>query len=268
MVACGAPITTTGGHCHFFGLEADSADEVLKAVRSLARAGADFIKIMATGGNLTPGSNPRRAQYPAETLRLAVEDAHRLGRKVAAHCHGTEGIRLAVGAGVDTIEHCSWLGAETGFEFDEAVACELVRRGIFVGPTLSVGWAGSDGPVASAERVKLTRRLVGLGARLFGATDAGVPGTPFNSLVRELEIYVDGLGLSPEAALLSATAEGARALGLEGVGRLRMGYLADLLVVRGDPLKSVSALREVELVVLGGRVVVREGRLMEPCSGG
>jgi imidazolonepropionase-like amidohydrolase len=268
VVACGAPVTTTGGHCHFFGLEADSAEEVLKAVRSLARAGADFIKIMATGGNLTPGSNPRRAQYPAETLRLAVEDAHRLGLKVAAHCHGTEGIRLAVGAGVDTIEHCSWLGAGAGFEFDEAVARELIRRGIFVGPTLSVGWAGPNGPVAPAERVGLTRRLVELGARLFAATDAGVPGTPFNSLVRELEIYAEGLGLDPAAALRAATAEGALAVGLEGVGRLKPGYLADLLVVRGDPLKTVSALRDVELVVLGGRVVVREGRLVEACEGG
>ncbi len=267
VFACGAPITTTGGHCHFFGLEADSADEVIKAVRSLARAGADFIKIMATGGNLTPGTNPRRAQYPAETVRRAAEDAHRLGLRVAAHCHGTEGVRQAVRAGVDTIEHCSWLGAEDGFEFDEAVAAELAGRGIYVGPTLSVGWARPEGPAAPAERVELTRRLAGLGVRLFAATDAGVPGTPFNSLIKELEIYVDGLGLTPEQALILATAEAAAALGAgRELGRLKAGYLADLLVVRGNPLGRVSDLKNVELVVLGGRVVVSGGRIIEPCS--
>jgi len=244
VLACGAPITTTGGHCHFFGLEADSAEEVIKAIRSLAKAGADFIKIMATGGNLTPGSNPRRAQYPAETLRAAAEDAHRLGLKVAAHCHGTEGIRAAVAAGVDTIEHCSWLGTAEGFDFDEAVAAGLVRRGIYVGPTLSVGWAGPNGPVAPAQRLSLTRRLFGLGARLFAATDAGVPGTPFNSLTRELEVYVGELGLSPEQALASATTVAAAALGVDkALGRIEAGCLADLVVVRGDPLRRISELK-------------------------
>ena len=109
LVACGMPITTTAGHCHFLGLVADTTDELVRAVRRQAQAGADSIKVMATGGRLTPGSNASEAQYSAEQLRLVVEDAHRLGRRVAMHVLGTSGIRNAVAAGADTLEHLSWL---------------------------------------------------------------------------------------------------------------------------------------------------------------
>ena len=112
ILASGPPITTTSGHLWALGYEADTAEEGKRAVRRLVKERADFIKVCATGGGMTPGSNVGRAQYPVEDLRAMAEDAHRLDRHVAAHAHGTEGLARAVAAGIDTIEHVSWLDAE------------------------------------------------------------------------------------------------------------------------------------------------------------
>ena len=112
LLVCGAPITTTGGHLNWCGLRADSRDEVIRAVRRMVQVGADFIKVMATGGMMTPGSQAGRSQYDLETLRALVTDAHRLRRHVAAHVLGADGCRDAIDAGVDTLEHCSWLTPE------------------------------------------------------------------------------------------------------------------------------------------------------------
>jgi imidazolonepropionase-like amidohydrolase len=107
IVHSGTPITTTAGHCYFFGLEAQGMTDLQRAVRQLHKAGIDFVKVMVTGGDLTPGSNVRAAQYSQSELCALADDAHRLGYRIAGHAHGTEGIRRAVRAGFDTIEHCS-----------------------------------------------------------------------------------------------------------------------------------------------------------------
>ncbi|MCY3638046.1 MAG: amidohydrolase family protein, partial [Chloroflexi bacterium] len=109
LIVVGTPITTTGGHCHMFGTEADTTDEVLQAVRQQFKLGAGYIKIMATGGGFTPGTNTRAPQYPASTLKAAVQDAERLGLRVAAHCHARDGVSNCVEAGVHNIIHCTWL---------------------------------------------------------------------------------------------------------------------------------------------------------------
>jgi len=138
IIAAGASITTTGGHCWFFGLEADSADDLRRAVRAQVKAGADFIKVMATGGALTPSTNPVAPQYDEAQLQALVDDARRLGRRVSAHCHGTTGVLYAARAGVTTIEHCSFQ-TPTGLEYDDAAAAAVQAAGCYVCPTLAIG---------------------------------------------------------------------------------------------------------------------------------
>ena len=132
LLVCGPPLTSTAGHLWVCGGEVDTAEGARALVRRLVKEGADFIKVMATGGRMTPGTNVGRAQFSVAELRAIVEDAHRLGRRVAAHCLGTEGIANAVEAGVDTVEHCDWLDAGgEAVAFDEGVARRMAERGIY-----------------------------------------------------------------------------------------------------------------------------------------
>jgi imidazolonepropionase-like amidohydrolase len=135
LLVSGAPITTTGGHCHFLGGEADGELELRKAVRERVKAGCDWIKVMATGGNMTRGTNTLAPQYTVAELAAVVDDAHRLRRRVTAHCHGTAGIRNAVVAGVDTIEHCCSPGA--GRSTTTRSWRGRLRKRIVVSPTVS-----------------------------------------------------------------------------------------------------------------------------------
>src|SRR5262245_55096916 len=135
LVACGPALTTTAGHGDYLGISvaADDGLELRRQARRWIRAGVDFVKIMATGGSSDPPSNRRRAQYSREELEPAVADAHRLRRRVVAHCNATEGIRNAVLAGVDVVAHCNWLGCDEGVvEYDDAVAREMGARGTMV----------------------------------------------------------------------------------------------------------------------------------------
>ena len=135
LLVSGAPITPTGGHCWFMGGEADGIEGVKVAVRERKKAGADWIKVMASGGNMTPGTNIFAAQFSVEELRAIVAEAHRLEMKVAAHAHGVEGITVAVEAPVDMIEHCSFQTPE-GAVKDDAVVLDIARQGIRASPTI------------------------------------------------------------------------------------------------------------------------------------
>ena len=118
LLVAGTPITTTGGHCNMFGTEADSSEQVVRAIRNQFKLGADHIKIMSTGGGFTPGTNVRAPQYDWNTLKDAVEDAERLGLKVAAHCHATEGVKNCVKAGIHNLIHCSWMSENPAEIYD------------------------------------------------------------------------------------------------------------------------------------------------------
>lgn len=277
ILAAGPPITTTGGHCYWLGGEADTADELRKKVRQLVKEGVDLIKVMATGGRMTAGSNVSAAQYSVEQLRALVEDAHRLGRTVTAHCQGTAGIRNAAAAGVDMIEHCSWVAAEAGdqVEYDEAAAEEMARQGILLDPTLSPGskLAAADpatlGPSQRESRairdrvLAAHRRSLELGVEIAAGTDAGVANTPLDSLPKELLLLHEELGLSPAQALRAATVNAARSVRREGeLGALRPGRRADVLVVRGNPLEDLRALATVRAVYQDGVLAVEDGRLV------
>ena len=255
LLVSGAPITTTGGHCHFMGGEADGEIELRRAVRERVKAGCDWIKVMATGGNMTPRTNPLRAQYPVDELRAVVSEAHRLRRPVAAHCHGTEGIRNAVEAGVDTIEHCSFAG-EAGVEQDEETIARIAERGIVISPTISAGYRLWPDDGRREQRRALSRALVRHGCAMVMSTDCGIPNVPHDALAEGMEVAQELTGLSPGDVLALATSRAAALLGMDNRGTIEEGKRADLVVVAGDPAADLSALRRVRMVFRSGERVV------------
>lgn len=275
LLVSGSPITTTAGHLWVCGGEADTADEVRRRVRQLVKEGVDFVKVMATGGRMTPGSNVGRCQYSANELRAIVNDAHRLGRHVAAHCLGTEGIAAAVEAGVDTVEHGNWLDAEgVQTAFDETVARTMAERGIYRNmatiPDRELAEKPLDQPLDERQRRRLEaaqerwywfRRGIELGVPSFFSTDAifgqwddRCPELPWLTV-----LIGERGGIAPVDALRMVTQIPAQALGLCDAGSLRPGAVADLLVVRGNPLRSLRHLLDVEAVYQSGRRAVPAG---------
>jgi imidazolonepropionase-like amidohydrolase len=262
ILAAGSPITITGGHCHFLGLEADGEIGVRVAARGQLKSGANCLKIMSTGGRMTPGTNIRRAQYSTQEIAAAVDEAARAHVSIAAHGLGTDGIRNAVAAGVNTVEHCNWIGMDGNVAFDEAVASKMAAQRTAMVPTLF--------PLrrtAAELREQILggiRRAQQAGAPIAAGTDAGVSQTPFDSLPAELEILVADIGLTPLQAIHAATGEAARAIGVaETVGTLQAGRAADMLVVDGDPSERIAELHSVRMVLKGGRTVVQNGSLLE-----
>ncbi|GAA1975331.1 amidohydrolase family protein [Amycolatopsis minnesotensis] len=256
ILAAGAPITVPGGHCHFFGGETTGDDEIRALVDANAAAGADVIKVMASGGQMTPGgANMWESQFDARQLGVLVEHAGRHGLPVAAHAHGADAIEASVEAGVSTIEHCTWMVAPQQTDLREHVAKKMAERGIAACSTSSPNWRMMRDRMGPEIAKKVYGRLTwmdGLGVTLIAGTDAGLPGSVFDNPVGGLELY-EWLGFSRTRILEIATVDSARVLGLgEVTGRLAAGYSADLLVVDGDPLKALSALHDVRLVMARG----------------
>jgi imidazolonepropionase-like amidohydrolase len=253
LVTAARPITPAGGHCWFMGGECDSPDELRRMVRLHHKMGADLIKVMATGGFMTEGPAPWHAQFTAGELRIVVEEAHRLGRRVAAHAHGTEGIARAVAARADTIEHCSFAGPDGifGSAFDPVLADEIAAAGIFVCPTINVQapiMRERYGPVLEEVIMGLSEH----GVQIIAGTDAGTDDCPHGAYVCGLEALAEA-GLRARDVLGAATLRAARALGVDDrTGSVEPGKDADLIAVRGDPLRDISALHRVELVVARG----------------
>lgn len=265
LVCAGQPVTTPGGHCHFWGGEAATDADALRVVdRQLAR-GADWIKVMATGGVATAGTRPADAQLDAASIARVVARAAASGRRVAAHCHGTAGIRNAALGGVATIEHCSFAGADGfGADLDAAVVDAVARSGAWVSPTVNAGWQRRERDAQGAvtpffERMsRVHRALVAAGVPLVASTDAGIPGVAHDRLAEGLAALARYAGLSPAQALRAATSGAARALGLEcETGRLAPGLAADVLVLEADPLVDLGALaRPLAVFARGQRVAL------------
>ena len=268
IISAGRIITTSAGHGWKHGLRADDAAELRKAVRMNVEDGADTIKIAATGGGGTPGSNVGSAQYSAEELTVAVEEAHRLGRRVLVHCNGTLGTKNAVVAGVDTIEHIGWMGQDGKLEVAGSAIDGMIAKNITVVPTMAVWFRPGYDDIASLsadqkkmravreERTAAWTRMFKAGVRFATGTDTWDP------IARELELMVDELGLTPMQAIVSATRDSAIGLGLgDEIGTIEVGKRADLVQLAGDPVADIGALRRVERVWSAGRLAVDGGHV-------
>ncbi|HEX3822332.1 MAG TPA: amidohydrolase family protein [Candidatus Sulfotelmatobacter sp.] len=272
MLVSGPPLGITGGHCdnNMLPFEyhktddgvADGIAAVQHKVRENIKYGADVIKICATGGVLSLGDDPQHSQYTLEEMKAIVADAHRLGRKVAAHAHGAEGIRWASEAGVDSIEHGSYI--------DDAGIAVMKEHGTYLVPTLYLGdWMIDNAgltrlppPLLAKARVvipaarKNIAHAFSSGVKVAFGTDAAV--YPHGLNAHEFAVMVK-LGLSPLQAIQAATINAADLLGWSGkVGTLAVGAWADVIAVDGDPVKDVTTLEHVKFVMKGGEVVKNE----------
>jgi imidazolonepropionase-like amidohydrolase len=259
IVAAGRPITITGGHCHTFGVEVDGPVEALAAARRELKAGAAFIKAMATGGILTPGMEPWHVGLDLDELAAITQAAHNAGRRVTCHAIGTPGIKNAILAGSDSIEHGTYLD-------DETIQLALDAGTVLV-PTLRsvLQVAGHDGlrlsryvlDAAAREaenRLQSFRAAVEAGVRLATGTDAGTPNNPHGKVASEVA-HMAKLGLPVLDALRAATSAAAGNLGLDGVtGTIAEGLDADLLLLDGDPTSDPAALDHVVAVWTRGRI--------------
>ena len=268
IVASGPAMGITGGHCdenllppafHFQGGGvADGIEAVQHKVREIIKYGADVIKICATGGVLSKGDDPNASQYTLEEMKAIVTDAHRLGRKVAAHAHGAEGVRWASEAGVDSIEH--------GHLMDDAAIATLKKNGTYLVPTLFLGeymeknMDRSDIPEYSKQKMrdviaqmrKNTGKAFAAGVKVAFGTDAPVYPHALNA--GEFHVYVQ-LGMTPLASIQTATINAADLLGPKfQVGSLEPGKFADVIAVDGDPTKDVTILEHVKFVMKSGAV--------------
>jgi imidazolonepropionase-like amidohydrolase len=261
ILAAGRPVCMTGGHGSWLGREADGADDVRKAVREQLKAGADVIKIIATGGVMTPGVEPGSPQLTLEEMRAAVDEARKAGRLAAAHAQGASGIADAVEAGITTIEH--------GIFLTEEIIASMKRKGVFLVPTLAAPAAISTGGLAAGipdfmvrksdavmpHHIASFQRAAEAGVRIAAGADSGTPLNLHGSLLPELELMVKH-GMTPLEAIRSATSVAAEALGLGGeTGRVAPGYAADLLAVAGEPAERIGALADVRLILARGAVV-------------
>jgi imidazolonepropionase-like amidohydrolase len=253
IVAAGAPITYSGGHDWQDGSTADSVPEILRRVREHHAAGTDAIKVMATGGFMSFATAPWNAQFTVEELRALIDDAHRLGKHVAAHAHGTEGIRRLVEAGIDYITHVTFVGLDGRTSFDPDLADEIAAKGIYVDGCAPGSYPPVPGETGTPRAADLYRH----GARIVTGHDIGAvhPASAYTYGLKQLEAS----GLPRAEVLLAATSRAAGAVGLAGVtGVLAPGYAADLVVLRGDPLASLDALDQVVEVITEGRTFERE----------
>lgn len=255
VLAAGAALTTVGGHCHFLGGECSDRDELVAAVGRLADSGVDVIKVMATGGNVTPGSLPHESQFGAAELHAVVEAAHARGLPVATHAHGTSGVVDALDAGVDTIEHCTFMTAD-GIAQDPALIERLAASGTPV--VLTVG--SVPGPMVPAIAARLpallahVREMLDEGVRCVLATDAGIgPPKPHDVLILAVLQVQELVGVPTAQALAMCTSRAADALEIgDETGRLLAGRAADLLVVSGRLDLDARALSSPVRVLRGG----------------
>ncbi|MGA9799119.1 MAG: amidohydrolase family protein [Terriglobales bacterium] len=272
MLVSGPPLGITGGHCDenllpfeyhdVGGGVADGVEGVQHKVRETIKYGADLIKICATGGVLSHGDNPQASQYTLEEMKAIVADAHRLGRKVAAHAHGAQGILWASEAGVDSIEHGSYI--------DDAAIAEMKKNGTYLVPTLYL----ADWFLDNAERLHVPPEMIAKGREVMPAarkniahafasgvkvafgTDAAV--YPHGLNAHEFAVMVK-LGLTPLQAIQSSTINAADLLGWsDKMGTVEVGKWGDIIAVDGDPLQDVTTLERVKFVMKGGEVVKNE----------
>ena len=265
MLISGRLICMTGGHGWQIGLEANGTDEVRKAAREQIKAGADIVKLMATGGVLTPAVEPGSEQLTEAELRAGVEEAHKAGKKTATHAMGTRGIQNALRAGIDSIEH--------GVYLDDETISMMMERDIPYIPTISalynIETKGIEAGIPAfavektlkvkpfhLESIRMAREA---GVAVAAGTDAGTPFNLHGENLGEIKLLVDYGGFSSMGAIEAGTRVAARVLGLEKeLGTVAEGKVADLVMVEGNPLDNIDVLlnqESIRLVMKGGKIV-------------
>jgi imidazolonepropionase-like amidohydrolase len=272
MLVSGPALSITGGHCddnllpYEFHAQGDGVADGIAAVQHKVREnikyGADLIKVCATGGVMSKGDDPNASQYTLEEMKAIVADAHRLGRKVAAHAHGAQGVTWASEAGVDSVEH--------GHLMDDNSIATLKKNGTYLVPTvyLTEWWAQNMDRMNAPDYLKAkmirvsasaennTRKAIAAGVKIGMGTDAAV--YPHGLNAHELAVYVK-LGMTPMEAIRTATVNDADLLGWsDKVGTIEPSKWADIIAVDGDPTKDISVLQHVKFVMKGGEVYKNE----------
>lgn len=272
MLVSGPPLSITGGHCdndllpyEYHATEdgvADGIEAVQHRTREIIKYGADLIKVCATGGVMSKGDDPNASQYTLEEMKAIVADAHRLGRKVAAHAHGAQGVIWASEAGVDSVEH--------GHLMNDAAVATLKKNGTYLVPTLYlVDWQRENAAttnlpdflrhkmeyISSVGKANL-KKAFDAGVKIGMGTDAAV--YPHGLNAHELAVYVE-MGMTALQAIQTATVNDADLLGWsDKIGTIEPGKWADIIAVDGDPLHDITALQHVKFVMKGGQVVKNE----------
>ncbi len=279
MVICGRPIAITGGHMGYFGSEADGEAAVRAEVRKLLKEGADYIKIVASGGS-TRTSDPNRASYTVAELAAMTDEAHRHGKLTAAHCTSAQSVQNCLDADVDMIIHCVFNEPDGTYRFRPDLVARLAAARAWVNPTLYVMKAGIERqrevreregrltPELTAQldaarraldvRVDAVRRMSEAGVRMTAGSDSPWGWYAPGEFVHEIHMLAQA-GLSYADAVVAGTAGAAESIGVGALaGRLARGRQADALVVRGDPTRDITTLWDVLDVYQAGRRVERE----------
>ena len=274
VLTSGQPLSITGGHGTFLppwlhsdcdlGLFADGTEEVRKAVRTLIGSGVDLIKLLATGGVMDIITSPGAQNYNLDELKVAAEEAHKLGKKVAAHVEGLSGAKDCIRAGIDTLDH--------GIELDDEAIQMMIDKGTFLVPTLlapyNIAEHGVKGGIPEfavkksleviKEHTKSFKRAYHAGVKIAMGTDMGTPFSRHGENVKELELMVNN-DMSPMDAIMATTRVASEALGLgKSIGTLEKGKLADLIILDGDPLTDIALLQKKELI----KLVMKEGEIV------
>jgi imidazolonepropionase-like amidohydrolase len=278
LIVAGRPICTTGGHLWFFGGEADGLEGVRVTVRQLLKEGADWIKIIATGGS-TLVSGRRRPSFTVEELAAICDEARRRGSLTGAHATATSGIENAINAGVNMLIHCNFFGPDGSYQYRPDLVDRATAAGIWINPTLFAWQTDLDGLLDKRERVGLTSteaaalaalpdqiekiveacgRMLQDGANITAGSDTPWRyAIPTGGLAGEAEMLTRA-GMTNIEALVAATSAAAESIGVaDRAGRLAVGRQADVTIVSGDPMTSIGALRQVEDVFLAGRRVAK-----------
>jgi imidazolonepropionase-like amidohydrolase len=262
IIASGPVICITGGHGHFMGREADGPVEVRKAVREVIKNGADFVKLIATGGIITPGTTAGSTQMNLDELEAAVSEAEKVGLRTAAHAHGAEGIRFALEAGVSTVEHASYID-------EKGIDLFLNKGAVFISTLLaSCRQVEHLSEIPEYMAYKISRhidaeknsvtKLIQAGVTIAGGTDAGTPFNKHGELVEQLCILSE-CGLGNLEAIKAGTYNSAIALGIQDyAGSLKPQKRADILVVKGNPANDLNALQEVLSVWRSGKCIIED----------
>ncbi|MDQ3412842.1 MAG: amidohydrolase family protein [Chloroflexota bacterium] len=273
LVLAGRPITATGGHCWYFGGEADGVEAIRHLIRQLVKDGSDLIKVMATGGG-TVGTNAYRTYFSLTELRTIVEEAHRAGLPAAAHCTSLGGLIQALDAGFDTLVHATFHREDGSFFFDQRTAERIVARGAYLNPTMHVsrtriwGYRQRHPEMNEHERAELgaieayyaakvdaISRLRQMGAKIVAGSDAGWADYRFGDFQLELEAMAEA-GFSAMELIQTATSTAAACLRVaDRTATIETGKEADILIVDGDPLQDPRALSSIAAVVRGGELV-------------